>query len=98
MEKKEALDIFTNILESTPGVYSIQCFQDHSTTPCQDCVVVKYNEMTQSWDFMAAITILKNSNLKNIVSSIGSLLKFELRNKNQKIGKLNILVGGLNND
>ncbi|WP_029608410.1 hypothetical protein [Mycoplasma simbae] len=98
MEKSEISKIFIDILESTPGVFSIQCPFDHPVDDCNEWVVANKKDDSNVWDFTAAITILKNSNLKNIVTSITSLLRFALRQKEQKLGKLNILVGGLNND
>ncbi|MCR8966786.1 hypothetical protein [Mycoplasma zalophidermidis] len=95
MNKSEVSKIFIDILESTPGVYSIQCKQDE-TNQCSECVII--NQYDTTWDFTATITLIKNSNCKNIVSSIHSLLRFALRKNNQKLGKLNIFIGGLNND
>ncbi|QBF34928.1 hypothetical protein EG856_03360 [Mycoplasmopsis phocirhinis] len=96
MNKSEVSKIFIDILQSTPGVFSIKCPYDEQTHIHSECVIVNYRDNV--WDFMASITILKNSNLKNIVTAINSLLRFALRKKNQKLGKLNILIGGLNND
>ncbi|MCS4536902.1 MULTISPECIES: hypothetical protein [unclassified Mycoplasma] len=96
MDKLDVSKIFIDILETTPGVFSIKCPYDEQSHIHDDCVIV--NSRDNVWDFTASITILKNSNLKNIVTSINSLLRFALRKKNQKLGKLNILIGGLNND
>lgn len=98
MEKQQAVKIFMDILETTPGIYSIQCPYNCENNNCGDCIIVSKNESSHSWDFTASITILKNSNLKNIVNSITTIVRFALRKQKQKLGKLNILVGGLNND
>lgn len=96
MEKAEVSQVFINILETTPGVYSIQnLFEEQNKST--DSVIV-HNVSKNIWDLTVAITILQNSNLKNIVTSISSALRFALRKKGQKLGKLNILVGGLSND
>lgn len=96
MTNNEVEEIFLGILESTPGVHAIIRNNDAETKSPADFSVIKNND--DIWNFTATIKILKNTKAKDIIANISSLLKYSLSKKHQKIGKINLFIGGLNND
>ncbi|WP_029906557.1 hypothetical protein [Mycoplasmopsis opalescens] len=95
MTQEQAQELFINALEATPGVVKIMKVEENK--PHRD---VKFfcNKIDDGWHFIATIQVLKSTNCRAIVRSIGEILNFNLVKKNEKIGKLNIFIGGITND
>ncbi|WP_027120341.1 hypothetical protein [Mycoplasmopsis lipofaciens] len=98
MNQEQVLKLFVEILESTPGVHSI-CKDNKTQQSVLSSGILKIEQIKNNiWNFSATIVVLKNANCKAIINSISSLLRYELKKTKQKIGKLNIFIGGLTND
>ncbi|WP_029513484.1 hypothetical protein [Mycoplasmopsis primatum] len=92
MTNNEVEQIFIDILETTPGVKKI-LRDDNLITPFN----VQEAE-NSTWNFSATINILTNTSAKDLVRNISSLLKYALKEKDQKVGKIHLFIGGLSND
>ncbi|UUD34787.1 hypothetical protein NPA07_03115 [Mycoplasmopsis caviae] len=96
MTLDEMRKIFLDILKSTPGVYGICQNEAECSGLAHEYLTIQ--KIDEHWYFGATIVILKYSNAKNVVNSISSHLRYELTKRREKLGKLNIFIGGLTND
>ncbi|VEU75825.1 Uncharacterised protein [Mycoplasmopsis maculosa] len=98
MTDKEILSNFIEAIELTPGVHSIVKKNDINIDDDNKYEISILQDEKNKWNFRANIKILKNSNAKSIIEGIVSLTKFKLKKASQKIGEVNIFIGGIAND
>ncbi|MEA4115284.1 hypothetical protein VBM87_00595 [Mycoplasma sp. 744] len=94
-KQNEILDLFIDVLSSTPGVARI-IKKDLNKYNYFNDINVEYNNGV--WNFTVSLIILENANCKDILTSISSLLNYKLKMNKMKLGKLNIFIEGINND
>ncbi|WP_029512792.1 hypothetical protein [Mycoplasmopsis iners] len=95
MEKDNVLKIFLDALESTPGIAQIMCLQNDLECSHEK---IKAEKINDNWNFSASLILLKNTNCKDVLNSIHSLLKYKLKKEKLNLGKINIIIEGIAND
>lgn len=98
MTKEEIETIFKEVIQSTPGVDGIMENDPEDNSPFNINPLKVIQTPSGDWSFIATLRITRKNNAKNIVKNITSLLRYKLSKVNQKVGHVNLFIGGLLNE
>ncbi|MGY5139333.1 hypothetical protein [Mycoplasmopsis gallinarum] len=90
----DVIKIFVDVLEKTPGIKQI--LDENNSEKL--AYPLSAELIDNRWNFTVSIVILKNTNCKDLLLSINKSLDYVLKQKQQKMGKLNIFIEGIANE
>lgn len=103
MDTNKLQKILLDVLKNTPGIKKIHPYdlvgvnvEDSDPEVWKDLILAE--KTAKGWDLKVAITILRGIQAKSLVNNVFKQLNFLLKNTQEKIFQLNILIKGVHDE